>query len=298
MSENRICSECSGLLVKSDYQLVCRKCGLVEESDARFVDSFMQDSVLRKRHQAPQFGKVGGRMYMGGEYKNRLPFLHSNKVRLYAHINAIGSIKLRITSTIHNIGKILQLKNQIINTAEYLYFKISSNYKIKNHIVLSASCIYCAIKMYKFPLSLQAVITEYNKNGHRTSCNSINRCMFTYRKFLKIPPLKPEDYLEKITSVVFNNTQCSLNQKNQIKNIALQLINKKNMHQHRPQSTAASALIAADRIVAIKYNTKKILRFKSFDAISTLADYTIRDVYHEIFADAVNNFKSRYKKNG
>jgi transcription initiation factor TFIIIB Brf1 subunit/transcription initiation factor TFIIB len=205
-----------------------------------------------------------------------------------------------------DIIQILNLSQMVRKDAAYYFRKIKSiNKVIRNNISLIAFCIFFAVRnqYHNAPISINDICSAFQQLGHRVNPRLILRDGIMYKKIIHKPtPHKSEDYVNRLIESVVNYPaikqrlqkkapKFSIHQyRLELYNHTIGILKEIKLHQRggrNPFIFAGAAIYCADKLLALKNQTKSVLTQKLASNAMNIAEYSIRDHYVSIFKKLV-----------
>lgn len=228
-----ICPECSGNIINTSFEMICKECGLVVENLFK-ESSYIFNNNDVKSNLNKQFVALGNRTdFIGGlgtfiDYENSKylkdkfgKLLPPQEQKLYRRLKKNYSQFLRIKNheteyrifnILNKIALYLNLNRNIRNNAAYYYKKIIKNEeKVINNISLIAFCIFYAARKehQNAPLTINEISCAFQNFGHRVNPRLILRDGIIYKKNLNnhTIPHKSEDYLIRLINDIIHHKE-------------------------------------------------------------------------------------------
>jgi len=225
------CPECTGDLILTSFERICKNCGLVIGEIFR-ESSYTFNEINNKSNLSKQYVALGERTdFIGGlgtfiDYENSKylkdktgKLLPPNEQRLFRRLKKNYSQFLRIKNheteyrifnILNKISLYLNTNKNIRNNAAYYYKKIIKNErKVINNISLIAFCIFFAARKenQNAPITINEISSAFQKYGHRVNPRLILRDGITYKHHLTkdAAPHKSEDYLIRLIDETINH---------------------------------------------------------------------------------------------
>jgi transcription initiation factor TFIIIB Brf1 subunit/transcription initiation factor TFIIB len=215
----------------------------------------------------------------------------------------------RIMNILAEVVRIMNLSKDIRTDAAYYFRKIKSlNKNIKNNISLIAFCVFFAVrnKHHNAPVTIKEISSVFQEMGHRVVPRLILRDGVLYKKLLNPPkPHISEDYVERLIDSIINHPPLPERMEKKLSKWNLEEYRIKLFNQtcellksfslikrggKNPFIFAGAAIYAADKILALKYQTKSILTQKFASEAMKIAEYSIRDHYVSVFKSILANY--------
>ncbi len=226
------CSECGGVLINNEHEIVCQNCGLVFDSYS-FAESY-QINEISDFHQcsSTQFVSIGKTVdsictlgshidffskYTFYDYKKKLISARNQKKfsKLKKFYSLPTKIKnhetdYRILKILGQISEYLCLSKPVKSRTAYLYHEIKRKAPaIVNHVSLIGFCIFQASKENKShsPISIKEICNTFRLLGHRINPKLIIRDYLEYQKYLttRTKPHQSEDYISRFIDNVVSS---------------------------------------------------------------------------------------------
>ena len=227
---NTSCPKCGGSIINTNYEMVCKECGLVldkifDESNYALNNRNIKENLSKNyaamENKSDFIGGLGtfidyeNSKYLKEKFGKLLP---TQEQKLYRRLKKNYSRFLRIKnheteyrifSILSKISIYLNLNKNVRNNAAYYYKKIiKQEQKVINNISLLAFCIfYAARKEYhNAPITINEISQAFQNFGHRVNPRLILRDGVRYKRYLskESKPNQSEDYLIRLINDVFS----------------------------------------------------------------------------------------------
>jgi len=315
------CSECGGrIVVAPSGERVCSSCGLVYPQDnlefLEYVEryhgdvdpeSFLPMSVRGQNPLGTLIGLPGKFFFTDASGRKLNPRLQALFRRLKVlHEYSPGLAKLegrrRALRLLRKVVEILKLPPEICQDALKIYDQLLGIMPSTNYVILTATSLLlaCRIKGSKAPVTLQEIAEALQVLGHRVAPRTIVKMAafaVSHGKISAPNMRRSEDYIDKMVKQLAEAPMLLLRMSkagvksrgylDELKKIALQLLAKtpeRAKSGKNPYTLAASAIYAADRVLAQRENREPVITQALLSKTLKIAEYTVREHWVKIFS--------------
>ena len=323
MVENELCKYCNGNLIETKGELVCSKCGAVNnilyisENSISQISWDNEMSPGKRVHIVDGLGSYIGYHNDGFFHDGKGTLLSTKNQYKFRKLKRKYNLRIKISNyetdyrslmSLNRVISFLSLSENIRKRAAYLYKIVTSSEKkkkidkISNHIVLVALCLMVAIResASNAPIRMNEIINIFKDLGHRVSGKAIVKLAQSLPSELDISlkVRKSEDYLHRIISNITQNPEVFERLKsyqldkreyeNKLAQFSREILNETNIRTRggrNPYIFAVSVVYCADRMIGKIRNHRQILTQKSLANICDVAEYSIRDHHRTVLKE-------------
>jgi transcription initiation factor TFIIIB Brf1 subunit/transcription initiation factor TFIIB len=229
---------------------------------------------------------------------SRLKILDESKERI-----SRTEAEYRALRLLNNVSKLLTLNGTTRESSKQLFKMIAadSQQEMTSYPLFVAVSILFAVHSHNTEqtTTLEEIVSAFEKCGHRISVRSLVREALLLRPRLnEVAPIrKPEDYLDRVLSVLMNSSRVVSKVKsrgwevesyeNELRertSDVLNMIPKSKIGGQNPFILTVASAYAADRIIAEEYQRRPVLTQRLTSSATEVAEYSIRDSYSTIRA--------------
>lgn len=303
--EVEICSECSGAFVDAGDELVCPKCGVVQEKP--MVEPPLGKGLgVRNLLKYPLGSRIGtkglGREMSRAAISSGDRGAYERMKVIEASVNNEGGIAIECDKVIVRVSEKLFLPPFIALEAMSISRKVISASASGRRMMVAEVSAYSLVAACKIEgittASIREILRAYASLGRRVTSSSLNKLTLDspVRTFAK----KPEEYLTRVLAKLMMNRRLegrlerervsATEYSNSLREAALRALgsaDKFEMSGKRPCALAASAVFSAE--VALSLHESRSRRFTQKDVAECgdASEYTVREQCATIFAPEV-----------
>ncbi|MDA4126266.1 MAG: hypothetical protein OK452_03545 [Thaumarchaeota archaeon] len=302
------CVDCHRLLVDAGDEFVCPSCGIVKEKQVMENDVRVSPKFELGKHA---LGSYMGTIHTTNEERRSRGFSKANST--YRYLKVVSDFAGREEGAdytcfrmIRRICEKLFLPDFVVQQAANVARKVLAT-KHDRRVTIAAVSAYSLIVACKIEavtsVSVKEIVDAHTALGRRVKVSSI--IQLSLESPFKSAPRRPEEYLSKILA------KLSLNQRigqtlireglsqtvflNSLRSTALEVLSEVDGSVtvgRRPCALAASAVYAAEVVLARRESRKRWLTQRDLAECGDSAEYTVRGQVSEIFMPAVERLVS------
>lgn len=313
------CKECGSRLVQAENEIVCRRCGLVDQE--RTYDLIIENA-LASENVPFKNSSLGERYHLldgtGSfiDYSNALYFhegsgrpLPSPSQRLFLRLKTVYDKQVRFHDkgtdyrtlcSLNRVAANLGVSSIIRDRSAYLYRKAMKKVRgIVPSPLVAAYCLLYATRESRdsYPLTIQEVVKAFKMVGHRVSAPAIIKVGFHCREVFG-GPLRvrgSEEFLRRIVERVISDKEIATTMKDmgmnphRFKGKLLRFSSRllgsltRDKCGRNPYTLAVSSIYAAEKILARKEGRRLIFTQRSLARAASVAEYSIREHFCKFF---------------
>ncbi len=302
------CPACRTGLVDVEDEFVCPSCGVVSDKEViETPGSAVQAATLGCQGQA--LGSYLGSFNPTARERASKGFSKSNST--YGYLKVISDRAGRedgpvseCTRLVERVGEKLSLPTFVVSQAAAFVRKLLLA-KEKGHGVtlaaVSAYALDCSCRLSGVAsVTTRDVVEAHRALGKRVKMSSLMRLALDSQ--VKVRSRSPEDFLGRVLAKLSqmpelasesgrhgkNATQYLMS----LRSLAAQILSRVEESQkagHRPSALAATAVYAADFVMAKREGREKRVTQRDVAECGDTAEYTVREQFREIFAPVLSS---------
>jgi transcription initiation factor TFIIIB Brf1 subunit/transcription initiation factor TFIIB len=306
----KACPECSGSLIDAGNELVCPGCGIVSEKEVIEVYRSKGPALVELTTHAlgSYLGSAG--LTMGERNSRGFSKSHST----YGYLKTLSDFAGREDGSTYECAKIvervcekLSLPKMVAAEATVLAKRLVGCTKGTDRRITLAAVSACAILASckaagVASVSTPQVLEAHRSMGRRVKVSSV--IQVALRSDLKARPTRPEECLSRLLVNLSKNTRLGglleaenvgmtlyLRELRSLAEEVLGLVDDSEKAGHRPSALAATAIYAAEVILAGREHRERRIAQKDVAECGEIAEYTVREQYRQIFTPSLTNSK-------
>ncbi|MFX1250407.1 MAG: hypothetical protein ACFFCZ_02205 [Promethearchaeota archaeon] len=328
-----LCVECGGSLIQTSSDLVCSRCGLVN-------DPVLVNPAFQIIEQANGYGQTfvaqANRAYVAedlgsclGKYnvsslkdskgKRLKPELQQNLLRQKKindiHMQAEGKRKIyNGLSILNEVVSILELPESVREDSAKIFRRCYENLAGECYTAeLIGGSLYLSLRTWSSEIiRLEQLIQAFDNAGHRVRKSKVLQSATKMRQIVgrKIKIVTPQDYIEQILHRLMNNdlVQEIITRKNRKINVfflelrkEVQMILKELIAEKRsgrnPYILASAVIVGADVLMSVKRGRKTGALSQAVIAkVCGVAEFTLREHYLKVIRPLIAARKSELER--
>ncbi len=292
-------------------ELVCPGCGVVSEKQV--IDEGIQREPTAIDFTGMALGSYLGPVGLGGKAKRRMGFPGSAST--YGYLKTISDFVGRerggiypCVRTIERVAEKLGLPGVVLPQAANIAKKILTGPRPRRRFTLAAASAFSLISACKIEgvtsVSLRDILDAHESLGKHVKVSSLIQLQL--ESTVKAGPRKPQEYVARTLARLGGMDHLSLDLPNSeagrtayfnsLREISIQVLMSADgslMAGRRPCALAASAVYAAEFLLAKREARSRTFTQKDVAACGDTAEYTVREQFREIFMPALSTVRVR-----
>lgn len=305
------CAECRSLLVDVGDELVCQGCGIVTEKEVLELGAAPRG--VRGPPTSQQLGSYMGSAEMTRKERRSKGLSEGNST--YAYLKLVSDFAGREDGSanacermIERVSEKLCFPRVVTTEAASIAKKVLGMERHGKRITIAAVSAYSLIAACKLEgvvsASVAEIIEAYAAMGRRVSSSSI--IQLSLESPVKTRARRAEEYLSRVMAKLSMDARLMQQVEgegipqqayfNSLRQEAAEVLAGAEGDRkvgHRPCALAATAVYAAEVVLAEREGRKRRLTQKLLAECGDTAEYTVREQYREIFSQVVQTRSAR-----
>lgn len=303
------CTECNRPLVDAGDEFVCPSCGIVKEKEVLENDARVSPNFVFGKHA---LGSYMGSLHSTEEEIRSRGFSRTNST--YGYLKVVsdfagrgGGADYACFRMIRRVGEKLFLPNLVIQQAANLARKVLATKNHDRRVTIAAVSAYSLVAACKIEaitsVTIREIVDAHNALGRRVKASSI--IQLSLESPFKTAPRRPEDYVSKVLVKLSFNARIGQTLAREgiplngflssLRSTTLEVLAEIDgtlTVGRRPYALAASAVYAAEVVLARRESRKRWITQRDLAECGDSAEYTIRGQVSDIFMPAVERLVS------
>jgi len=302
-----VCPECSTRLVDTGDELACPSCGIVREKEV--IDAPPPRVPVATDFTHRSLGSFLGSAdaTMGERFSKGFSKSHST----YRYLKIVSDFLGRDDGQAYECAKLVErvceklcLPSTVMAQAVVMARKLLVSPGHGRRVTLAAISAYSILASCRMErvmsVSTREVLEAHSSLGRRIKVSSIIR--LSLESGIKIEARKPEEYLSRVLGKLSLNMRLSqalaleekavapyLSKLRQLAADVLSVVSEDMKAGHRPCALAATAVYAADLILAGRESRSRRISQSDVAVCGDTSEYTVREQYRQIFMPSLSN---------